>query len=538
MNDGDTTLLAYCASLFSSHEDQNLPLTRPVTAVICPTLTPLTGGHAQQREVQQYWVTVSYGHAGFFHAVLCLSALQLAIAQPESSTTYLERFMHHRLGSIGAIQADLATPARALSNENIATVFHLLCIEENLMLHAPGALSAHAMWAHLQPDSGQRAAHLAGLKRMLALRGGLAALGDMRGLQSFMIRWVCTSLGCRLVFALPRFYRPSEPAGADDDDDDDDDELCEGAFAASSLLPQGLLRALYAYPEASRFYAAGSAMARRCEAVGMDAELVRFVLVIECLLEDTAEWVARRDEYAWDALDMQNLFALALGELVRWNLERERELSAAENVTAMCLFIFVFFIGNGAHAACSPLPGVLPRMRAHFRDPDLAETLQAVGMETWVAFLMLIVSNQDPEDGDFFFRFFVEMLAQRSPPVTTFEHLRATLATCVWTPLMEAHLRKVWDETGEEWKRLRAEMAGDGSVLQRAKRPPPTDDDVKPSIPFSNPYVTSQMKRIFLARESARGKGLVSRAMAVATMPRNGDEVTVFDASYVRCSPH
>lgn len=111
-------------------------------------------------EVQQYWVTVSYGHPGSFHAVLCLSALQLAIAQPASSALYLERFIHHRLASWPPSKPTSRLPCRAPSSENIATVFHLLCIEDNFLLHGLDALAACPMWTRLQPEPAQRAAIL------------------------------------------------------------------------------------------------------------------------------------------------------------------------------------------------------------------------------------------------------------------------------------------------------------------------------------------------------------------------------------------
>jgi hypothetical protein len=93
--------------------------------------------------------------------------------------------------------------------------------------------------------------------------------------------------------------------------------------------------------------------------------------------------------YTWDALDMRNLFSIAMGELVRYYLVNEDILSPADNATAMCLSIFVFIVGLGAHTACSPVPGILPRMRKQFLDPDLRTQLQVAVIDGWVAFLLL-----------------------------------------------------------------------------------------------------------------------------------------------------
>ncbi|KAK3381075.1 hypothetical protein B0H63DRAFT_196116 [Podospora didyma] len=465
------------------------------TNTICPRLTPVTTS-TQAAEVQKYWVTISFAHPGFMHAALCLAALQLAVAEPHQSPFLLERFMHHRVQAISSIQHDLDDSKRALSDENIATVFHMLCIEENLYLHASDALASDPVWRHLQPDSAQREAHMAGLKRMLALRGGVARLGEMRGLQCFLIRWVCTSLGCRLVFSLPPTYRPEDRM------EQEAARISEQTFAASHLLPQGLLSRLYNYPESSPFYHEGSRMADACRGVGMHPELLRHILTIDCLLKDATAWFNCRDGYTWDALDIQNLFSIVLGELVRWNLENESSLSATENVTAMCLFIFIFFVGNGAHGACSPLPGIMPRLRQHFADPHLRFLLQAAGIEIWVGLLLLISSTQNPASGDYFFRFYIDMLAGRlaqRQPAHTFEDVKAMISKCVWTPHMDMNARKAWDETAPVWGPIREALISGRQLpnLDTLTRPRPADIHVKPSIPLSNPYATSHMKKLF-----------------------------------------
>ncbi|KAK4159960.1 hypothetical protein QBC43DRAFT_326172 [Cladorrhinum sp. PSN259] len=499
MSERDTTLLAY------------------FTTAISPTLTPLPA--SQSDLTQKYWVTISFSHSGFMHSILCLASLQLAVAQPHQSTVLLERFMYHRLQAIQQIQSALADSNRAISDENIATVFQMLCIEENLFLHAGDGLAAHPGWRYLQPDKAQREAHLDGLKRMLALRGGLEALCEMRGLQAFVIRWVCTSLACRLVFSLPK-PKPRLTWGQQQKEDRGGGEMLEymykpenknewdavhledQTFAASRLLPAGLLGRLYDYPACSPFFWGVSTMVDGCEGVGMNADLVKHVRTVDCLMKDAMSWYFSLGQGStWDALDLQNLLSIGMGELIRWNLENEGQLSAAENVTAMCLFVFIFLVGNGAHAACSPLPGVMPRMRQHFRDPMLKRTLQAAGIETWVGFLLLIASSQNPASEEYFFRFNIEMLAARSPPVRTFDDYKTTLVAGIWTPVMESHAMKAWEELQGPLEVV--VMEGDQTVLRTLTRPRPKDGHVKPSIPMSNPYATSHMKKVFSAEKES-----------------------------------
>ncbi|KAK0744378.1 hypothetical protein B0T21DRAFT_407487 [Apiosordaria backusii] len=477
MNERDTNLLAY------------------FNTTIIKTLTPLTGD--QSPEAEKYWVTVSFGHSGFLHGVLCLSALQLAVAQPHQSPALLERFMHHRVQAISHIQSALADPTRALSDENIATVFQMLCIEENLFLYAGDALKDHPAWKHLQPDTTQRQAHLAGLKKMLALRGGIARLDGMKGLQAFIIRWVCTSLACRLVFSLPPpshqngyLYPPTntnELSAA---------HLSDHTFAASHLLPYGLLEKLYNYPRSSPFYPAGSAMATACAtslAPGVIShELITHILTLDFLLRDALSWYISRHTSQWDALDIQNLLSIGLGELIHFLLRSETSLSATENVIAISLFVFTFFVGNGAHAACSPLPGIMPRLRHHFSDPELILNLKRIGIETWVGFVLLIASSQNPESEEFFFRFVIQMLANRG--VTDYDGFRWSMVERgVWTPVVEPHALKAW---GELEGPLGEYMSGRKKIWEvRRERGEGLDGAV--SIPLSNPYATSHMKKIF-----------------------------------------
>ncbi|KAK4643721.1 hypothetical protein QC761_405670 [Podospora bellae-mahoneyi] len=474
MGQRDTDLLAY------------------FNTVIIKTLTPLTGG--QSPEAEKYWVTVSFGNCGFLHGVLCLSALQLAVAQPHKSPTLLEQFMHHRIQAISHIQAALADPSRALSDENIATVFHMLCIEENLFLHAGDSLRDHPAWKHLQPDVSQRQAHLAGLKRMLFLRGGIARLDGMKGLQAFIIRWVCTSLACRLVFSLPPPSHPSQYLYQPTNRNElSAAHFSDHTFAASHLLPHGLLKKLYNYPHSSPFYQAGSAMATACASLGVSRDLINHITTLDCLLRDSLAWYISRPTSQWDALDIQNLISIGLGELIHFILREETALSATENVIAICLFVFTFFVGNGAHAACSPLPGIMPRLRHHFTDAELSPNLKRIGIETWVGFVLLIASSQNPESEEFFFRFMVEMLGDRG--VGDYEGFRGSMVDRgVWTPVVEPHAVKAW---GELEGPLGEYRSGRREIWEVRRGRVEVGEEQGVSIPMSNPYATSHMKKIF-----------------------------------------
>lgn len=160
-------------------------------------------------KIQQFWLAPSLFHSGFMHAMLCLTALHLALMsgrgsssatspgasrRPLSTATarYLTLVAEHRIRAIESIRDNLGAgdQARALSDDNIAAVFNLLCVEENLF--RPEFFDSDAAdrpeLRQLRPDHSQRVAHLNGIRRMIRLRGGVAGLGSARALQSFLIR--------------------------------------------------------------------------------------------------------------------------------------------------------------------------------------------------------------------------------------------------------------------------------------------------------------------------------------------------------------
>ncbi|KAK0738184.1 hypothetical protein B0T18DRAFT_394520 [Schizothecium vesticola] len=120
----------------------------------------------------------------------------------------LERFIHHRVEAIAAIKRNLQDPVNAVSDENITTVYNLPCIEENLYIHYPDTLASQPLWNHLQPSPAQRQTHMAGLKRILILRGGIGRIGNSHsrrpGARFFRVRNVQLQLGQRQAHGTTR----------------------------------------------------------------------------------------------------------------------------------------------------------------------------------------------------------------------------------------------------------------------------------------------------------------------------------------------
>lgn len=119
------------------------------------------------------------------YAFLCLTALQLGILQYDKRADYLLQAMQFRLQAVTAIQSNLSDLQSAASDENIAAVFNLLCVEENLFLPS---FDDNIGGSKLRPDHAQRLVHMNGLKGLISMRGGVISLGKTRALQMFLIR--------------------------------------------------------------------------------------------------------------------------------------------------------------------------------------------------------------------------------------------------------------------------------------------------------------------------------------------------------------
>lgn len=74
--------------------------------------------------------------------------------------------------------------------------------------------------------------------------GSVGYIGNARGLQSFLPRWVCTALACRIIVTLPQSYKPGQSCNPDQE------QTNQRAFVASHLLLKNLLSNLHDYTTA------------------------------------------------------------------------------------------------------------------------------------------------------------------------------------------------------------------------------------------------------------------------------------------------
>ena len=108
----------------------------------------------------------------------------------------MDDVLYHKTRAISEINSNLCDPQLSIGDNNIAAVFTLLTIEETMLVPDAG----HGR-EDVPAGSKQRMIHLNGLKAMIEQRGGLAALGANKCLQSFIL-W-SAACQCYTLLAKP-----------------------------------------------------------------------------------------------------------------------------------------------------------------------------------------------------------------------------------------------------------------------------------------------------------------------------------------------
>ncbi len=494
----DKSLMAYCESQPTRGRTQRYRnrLTRrgAVARAVSPRIAPLTRGH-QSQKMNDSWIAPAVGNAAFMHALLCLTSLHLFIAQPHD-TGHVERCIHHKALAMAAIQRNMLDSRLATCDENIAAVFNIVCVDEVLLLHisvSPKAIAGPL--AELQPSLRHRAMHMSGLRHMISVRGGIEGLGQMRALQSFLLRWsVMPRCGRLLCPPLPHpAAGPATPRYGREAEDDED---------WTTEQPETLLRRMYGYPRSSRFYPLGSTMAAACLQHGMNPQLVEHIMTATCIIRDVELWLSNSQSTPWDMLDIYNISTLIFSGLAYWILDNELSFSAVEGVTALSLFCLITFFLRSNAGVCGPVPGFLTRFRRYFLDPDVKTHLRALGIDIWVAMTLLMVSKGNEDQVDFFIQLCRNLIATRDPPIRSFEDFKKYVSDYVWDArAMDNYARIVWLEATEG---MGPEYSGSAEESDSRLRVTPPS---RPIFGNFNPYSTRHVKMFMSvnAREDTAG---------------------------------
>jgi len=246
------------------------------------------------------WFGTAISNPGFMHSLLCTAALHLYIFGKGS----VETILHHRAQAIAAINAAISHPdsSVAISDANIGAVFNLLTVEEGLSL----PFFDQEKLDEDQPN--QRAIHLNGLRRMVQLRGGLAAISSNRILQAFIL-WHSTA------HAIASFEAPNTST------------LDYINHTNLPRHPPGF------QPNISQH------LIDYCRHAGVKESLTQLVESVLNLIADLNAWFADSSSLL-DPLEIQNYACVLECMLLNWLRENEHLISPLEDALCVALLIF------------------------------------------------------------------------------------------------------------------------------------------------------------------------------------------------------
>ncbi|KAH7038288.1 uncharacterized protein B0I36DRAFT_359872 [Microdochium trichocladiopsis] len=387
---------------------------------VSPQIVPMAGpALSHSATIQAHWIVPSLQQSAFMHAMLGLIALQLSILQPQQ-TKFRGLVQYHKMQAIKKVQQGLNDPGQAVSDENLAAVFNLMCIEENLFLpEVPQTAELHA-------DQRQRVAHMNGLKEMIRLRGGVHGLASSKMLQHLIVRHTVPQLG-----------------------------IC---WHKSYLLPRDLIGQMYhGYPVSSPSYEKPAPMTNLFTTLGFDESLIHLVKIMECLEHDRKAWAKAPERHEWDALDVQTIYSMMISHLIRWYIEGDdkNKLRPAQGLVCLCFIQSIAFLGGGKAPMASGPVTVLSRMKRMFDAvDDPLEGLHGTGVDLWIGILAVLSSDGHANYEDQFWQIYLNAVRnQGDRTMETFEDVKAAMHICMWNTMMDLPARIVWDETPPHWKR-------------------------------------------------------------------------------------
>lgn len=342
------------------------------------------------------------------HSLLCLVALQLCIMQPSRSA---HDVLYHKVQAIAAVQGNLTDPETAITDENIAAVFNLLCVEENMFLPIWRAQTRRI--SKLEPDHTQRMVQMDGLKGMIQMRGGVRSLTKIRGLQVLLMRHTA-------IQAVT-------------------------SFDIAYTLPEDTVCSIYGYPKSSQFWTSPQRIAAACEVFDIDEKLLDILKTIGCLIQDTSAWYKDNSEYGWDILDVQSVFATIIDRVLLWYLKNESVLRPVEGVISLCMIGFLAFICRGRGNVRGPLRNnMLARLKGHMTSPEVLSRLKGTKLLVWLSTIAAARSIGADED-DVFMSIFSKCLADIRPKIMSLDGLKTTLKSLLWLHCpMDAYVEELW----------------------------------------------------------------------------------------------
>ncbi|KAJ5137979.1 hypothetical protein N7526_004212 [Penicillium atrosanguineum] len=400
---------------------------------VFPRIFPLCDLN-QTISAQKIWFMAAFADPASLHGILCLAALQMteisAYFQPKESVALALR---HRASAIEAVQKNLADPVKAISDMNIAAVFSLLCLEENLFSTSFSSLTG------IKQDPAHLVAHAKGLKDMLRLRGGATGISSSKLLQHLIARYCVTRAG--------------------------------STFDRKHLPPRGLTAQIYdSYPVSSTYYDEATSMADKCRKLGLNVSLINLVKSIDCLSRDSRDWMRTPNNHRFDLIDIQSMWVMLSGEVLECylGLEESGTLTPLDGIVGLCLLLFVGLVVRARVMAFGGGTSLIWRLSKCLSEGggESIEALRRTNLDVWVGVVLVLSPALHPDyERQMWAIYLGSMRCQKSAFKTSADLKKHLLKHSLWWPeKLDKFVDTIWDSTVDVWRRPEQVISGIAGV--------------------------------------------------------------------------
>ncbi|KAF2241626.1 hypothetical protein BU26DRAFT_525126 [Trematosphaeria pertusa] len=365
--------------------------------------------HQASKPLTTEWVAnsiLSASGAPFIYAVLTSSALY---SQATGAANPLD-VLHYKTETIREIHTLFDNPRRRVDDSNIAAVFMLLCLEESQLVGREDQEDAE--WSELQ-----RRKHLNGLKKMIELRGGLAALGRNRCLQTFILMH-------SIAHAVTTFERPYTTL-----------------VDATGQTQQYDIPSFRSRPSSGRTLRLFQALKLEPALFDIVSNAVVFIGDLTCWFEEGKSPVS--------PLELQKHVCLLMYRLFDWYKQGEEDRGIQRNPVdqSICLALLIFLVRayedsylGMVHTAGSKLEVCLGRCVLRWgKAPDLLMWTLTMGA----------LATQGTTEFAFFKRYCgVAFADQGFNEFTNAEELLDRMRKCLWLPKLDEEVKRLWAHIG------------------------------------------------------------------------------------------
>jgi hypothetical protein len=225
-------------------------------------------------------------------------------------------------------------------------------------------------------------------------------------------------------------------------------------FKSIYLPPDDLLSQLHGgFPKSSKYYNEPLRLTESCRKLGVDDVLLDRFRAVECLTLDSRDWIQDPQAHRFDALDIQAMWVLLAGQIIRRYLEMEEDgtLTPLEGIIGLSFLLYMGFVVRARVITLGGGTALIPRLCKWLsrKDGELMEMLRRHKLDIWVGVIIGLSSNVLPEYKDQMWSVYMEAITMRIPILSSASGLLRDLdRNAIWWPeKLDILVEGLWNYT-------------------------------------------------------------------------------------------